>query len=90
MHGIAICWQFIFDLKKAFVTQLKRINYHCNINLRSHIVSNCSSLKDVTPITPKVNVVYCTNGSCDKTQFYIVKTKRHLDVIFQEPLSGKS
>ena len=48
------------------------------------------SLKDVTTLTHKANVVYCLNGSCDMTQSYIGKTKRHLAVRVQQHLSGKS
>ena len=35
-------------------------------------------------------LVYCFKGPCDKTQFYIGKTKRHLAMRVQEHLSGKS
>ena len=62
------------------------MNYHCNVNFRSFKVSNYFSLKDVTPLTPKANVVYCLSGSCDKTQSCIGKTNRHLAV--REHLSG--
>ena len=74
--------------KKAFITQFKRINYHCNVNFGSFKVSNYFSLKDVTPLTHNANVVYCLKGSCDKTQSYIGKIKRHLAV--REHLSGIS
>ena len=47
-------------------------------------------MKDVTPLTFRANVVYCLNGSCDKTQPYIGKTERHLVARVQEHLSGKS
>ena len=47
-------------------------------------------MKDVTPLTPKANVIDCLKGSPDKTQSYIGKTKRHLAVRVQEHLSGKS
>ena len=65
----------LYFLQKALITQYKRINYHCDINFRSSKVSNYFSFKDVTPLTPKVNVVNYFKGSCDKTQFYIGKTK---------------
>ena len=48
-----------------------------------------SSLKDVTPLTLRANV-HCLKGSCDKTQSYIGRTKRHLAVRFHEHLSEKS
>ena len=47
-------------------------------------------MKDVTPLTLRANVVYCFRVSCDKTQSYIDKTKRHLALWVQEHLSGKS
>ena len=37
-----------------------------------------------------VNVVHWFKGSCDKTQSYIVWTKKHLAVRVQEHLSEKS
>ena len=77
-------------LKKDLITQFKGINYHCNANFRSFKASNYYSLKDLTPLTLRANVVYCSKGSCDKTQSYIGKTKRHLAVKVQEHLSGKS
>ena len=46
--------------------------------------------KYVTPLTLKANVVYCFKGSCDRTNFYIGRTKIHLAVRVQEHLSGKS
>ena len=75
--------------KKALVTQFKTINYHCNVSFRTFKVSSYSSLKDVTPLTLRVNVVHCCRGSCDKTQSYIGRTKRHLAVRVQEHLSVK-
>ena len=43
----------------------------------------------MTPLTLRANAVYCLKASCDKTQSYIVKTKRHLAMRVQEHLSGK-
>ena len=54
------------------------------------MVSNYFSLKDVTPLTLKANVVYCFKGSCDETQSYIGKKKKHLAVRVEEHISGKS
>ena len=90
MHNIAICRQCIFSFKKALITQFKRINYQCNINFRSFKVSKYFSLKDVSPLTLRANVVYCFKGSCDKIQSYIGMTRRHLALWVQEHLSGKS
>ena len=66
------------------------MKFHCNINFRSFKVSNYFSLSDVSPFTLKANVVYCFIASCEKTQSYIGKTKRHLAVRVQEHLSVKS
>ena len=90
MHNIANVGNASLVFKKALITQFKIINYHCNVNIRSFKVSNYFLLKDVTSLALKANVVYCLKGSCDKTQFYIGKTKRHLTVRVQEHLSGKS
>ena len=93
MHNIAIHCH-VGDassvFKTALIAQLKGMNYHCNINFISFKVSNYFSLMDVTPMTPKVNVVYCHKGYCDKAQSYIGKTRRHLGLRVQERLSGKS
>ena len=67
-----------FVSKKGLITQFKRLNYHCNINLRSFNVSNYLSLKDVSPLTLRANVAYYFKGSCDKTLSYIGKTRRHM------------
>ena len=90
MHNIAICRQCIFVYRKASITKLKRINYHCSVNFRSFRVSNYFSLKDETPLNLRAIVVYCLKGSCDKTQSYIGEIKRHVVVRVQEHLSGKS
>ena len=90
MYKIAICRQCILSIKKVLITQFTRINYHCNVNFRTFKVSNYFSLRDVTPLTLGANVVYCLKGSCDKTQYYIGKIKRHMVVKVQERFSGKS
>ena len=62
----------------------------CDINIGSIKVSNYFSLNDMTHLTLKAYDVYCFKGSCDKTQSYIYKTKRHLAVRVQEYLCGRS
>ena len=90
MHNIAICRQCIFNFQKALVIQFKKINYHCNVNLRTFKVSNYFSLNDVTPLTHRANVVYCPKVSYNNTQSYIGKTKIHVAVWVQEHRHGKS
>ena len=90
MHNIAICWQCAFSFQIALITHSKRTNYHHNVEFRISIVSNCFSLKDATPLTFRTNAVHCLKRSCDKTQSYIGKTKRHLAVRVQENHSGTS
>ena len=56
-------------------------------------VQNYYSLKDETPLAKKklqANVVYLFEGSCDKNQTYIGKTKRHLATRVREHFSGYS
>ena len=88
MHNIAICRQSVIRFQEALIIQFKRINY-CNINFRSFNVSNYFSLKNVTALSLKADVVHCPKVSCDKTQSYIGRTKRHLAVRVQEHLSVK-
>ena len=76
--------------KKSLITQFERIDYHCNVNFILFNVSNYFSLKDVTPLALRANVVYCLKGSCDKSQSYIGKTEGHLAMRIQEHPSGKS
>ena len=76
--------------KKALITQVNRINHHCNVNFGTFNVSNYSSFKDVTPLHLRANYVHYPKGYLDKTQSYVGKTTRHLAVRVQEHLSGKS
>ena len=47
-------------------------------------------MKDETPLALQANVVYLLEGSCDKNQTYIGKTKRHLSTTVREHFSGYS
>ena len=62
----------------------KNINKnHCTINKTFH-VQNYFSLKDETPLALHVNVIYLYEGSCDRNQTYIGKTKVHLETRVRE------
>ena len=47
-------------------------------------------MKDETPLALQADVVYHFEGSCDKNQTYIGRTKRHLATRVREHLSGNS
>ena len=47
-------------------------------------------MKDETPLALQANVVYLSEGFCDKNQTYIGKTKRHLATRAREHFSGNS
>ena len=65
---------FYFIIKNQ---NLKSIDKKCTI-LKTFRVQNYFSLKDETPLALQANVVYLFEGSCDKNQTYISKTKSHL------------
>ena len=44
----------------------------------------------MTALSLRPNLVHCLKGSCDQTQSYISRTKRHLAMRIQEHLSVKS
>ena len=54
---------------------LKSINKKCCTIFKTYKVQNYFSLKDETPLALQANVVYLFEGSCDKNQTYIGKTK---------------
>ena len=62
-------------LKKSFAKNLKSINKKCCTIFK---VQNYFSLKDETPLALQANVIYLFEGSCDKNQAYVGRTKRHL------------
>ena len=62
------------------------MNYHVPLQFHGLV----KSAKKHTCIQQKANVVYLFEGSCDKNQTYIGKTKRHLATMVMEHLSGNS
>ena len=76
--------------KKSLAKNLKSINKKCCTIFKTFIVQNYFSLKDETPLALQANVVYLFEGSCDKNQTYIGKTKRHLATRAREHFSGYS
>ena len=76
--------------KKSLAKNLKSINKKCCIIFKTFKVQNYFSLKDETPLALQANVVYLFEGSCDKNQTYIGKTKRHLATRAREHFSGNS
>ena len=73
--------------KKSLAKNLKSINKKVTIS-KTFKVQNYFSLKDETPLALQENIVYLFEGSCDKNQTYIGKTKDiwqlGLGSIFQE------
>ena len=53
-------------------------------------LQNYFSLKEEASQALQANVVYLFEGSCDKNQTYIGKTKRHLATWVREHFSGNS
>lgn len=78
------------NFKRSLTKHFRGINKKCIIVFKTFKVSNYFSLKDKTPMTLKANVIYSFEGSCDKNQTYIGKTKRHLATRVKEHLSDKS
>ena len=76
--------------KKSLAKNLKSINKKCCTIFKTFKVQNYFSLKDETPLALQANVVYLFEGSCDKNQTYIGKTKRHLATRVREHFSGNS
>ena len=77
-------------IKKSYKKNLKSINKKCCAIFKTAKAQNYSSLKDETPLAKQENVVYLLEGSCDKNQTYIGKTKRHLLTRFREQICGNS
>ena len=75
---------------KSLAKKLKNINKKCCTIFKTFKVQNCFSLKDETPLALQANVVYLFEGSCDKNQTYIGKTKRHLSTRVREHFLGYS
>ena len=76
--------------KKSFAKNVKSINEKCCTIFKTFKVQKYFSLKDETPLALQANVVYLYEGSCDKNQTYIGKTKRHLATRVMEHFSGNS
>ena len=77
-------------IKKSLTKKLKGINKKCCTVFNASNVQNYFSLKIETPLALQANVIYLFEGSFDKNQTYIGKTKRHLSTIGREHLSGNS
>ena len=65
----------------------RSINKKCCAIFKAFNVQNYFYLKDETPLALQANVVYLFEGSCDKSQTYIGKTKRHLATRLREHFS---
>ena len=76
--------------KKSLAKNLRSTNKKCCTIFKTFKVQNYFSLKDETPLALQANVVYLFEGSCDKNQTYIGKTKRHLATWVREHFSGYS
>ena len=76
--------------KKSLAKNLKSINKKCCTIYKTCKVQNYFSLKNETPLALQENIVYLPEGSCDKNQTYIGKTKRHLATRVMEHFSGYS
>ena len=76
--------------KQSLTKNLKSINKECCTIFKTFKVQNYFSLKDVTTVALQANVVYLFEGSCDKNQTYIGKTKRYLATRVREHFSGNS
>ena len=76
--------------KKVSSINLKSIKKKCCTIFNIFKVQHYFSLKDETPLALQANVVYRFEGSCDKNQNYIGKTKRHLATRFMEHFSGNA
>ena len=66
------------------------INKKCCTILKTFKVQNYFYLKDETPLALQANVVYLFEGSYDKNQTYIDKSKRHLATRVREHFSEYS
>ena len=75
---------------ESLAKNLRSINKKCCTIFKTFKVQNYFSLKDETPLALQANVVYLFEGSCDKNQTYIGKTKRHLATSVREHFSGYS
>ena len=76
--------------KKSLTENLKSINKKCCTIFKTFRFQNYFFLKDETPLALQANVVYLFEGSCDKNQTYIGRTKRHLATRAREHFSGNS
>ena len=61
--------------KKSLTKNLEGINKECSTIFNTFRVQNYFSLKDETQLALQANVIYLFEGSCDKNQTYIGKTK---------------
>ena len=76
--------------KKSLARNLPNMNKkNCTV-FKTFWVQNYFSLKDETPLALRANVVYLFEGSCDKNQTYIGKTKTHLATRLRQHFSGNS
>ena len=73
--------------KKSLTTNLKSINEKSCAISKTFKVKNYFSLRDETPLAIHANVIYLFEGSCDKNQTYIGKTKIHLATRVMEHFS---
>ena len=76
--------------KKSLSRIFRSLNKKCCTIFKTFKAQNYFSMKDETPPALQVNVVYLFEGSCDKIQTYIGKTKRHLATRVREHFSGNS
>ena len=70
--------------KKIIATHFKAIYYHLKVNFRQIKFGNYLSLRDVTPLFLRANVVYCSMECFNKTHII-----RYLLLSVQEHLSEK-
>ena len=77
-------------IKTSLTKNLKCNNKKCCPIFKTFNVQNYFSLKDETPLVLQANVVYLFEGSCDKNQTYIGKTKIHLATRVWEHFTGNS
>ena len=76
--------------KKSLSRIFRSLNKKCCTIFKTFKAQNYFFLKDETPPALQANVVYLFEGSCDKNQTYIGKSKRHLATRVREHFSGNS
>ena len=78
------------NFKRRILSIFRDLDIKTRVVYKSFRVGNYFSLKNVTPLELRAKVVYHFECSCDRSNSYIGKTKRHLAIRTKEHLRGSS